>query len=358
MGAVGDLWGSLRLVVSYYMTVACHVRRELARWRRCALVIPDPTLRRLALAKLAGEHLNAQAAAVFATLVPLRHRRCAARMIVAFQVMYDYLDAVSEQPAPDQIANGLGLHAALMAAVAPASRDCDYYAYSSSGGDDGGYLDAIVASCRARLSRMPAAATVRPALARCAARCGEGQTRTHAVDSSGVLQLRSWGETLLQVSDYRWWEATAAAASSLALHALFAAAGDGRTTARDALAVERAYVPAICALSTLLDAFADHGSDRCEGSRNYLDYYPTNTEAVRRLGEIASDADRAARDLRRGKRHATIASGISAFYLSAAAAREPGNRAAVSYIVGALRPGLIRPLLAILRVKRCLDGVG
>lgn len=358
MGAVGDLWGSLRLVVSYYMTVARHVRRELACWRGRAHEIPDPRLRRLAVAKLASEHLNAQAAAVFATLVPLRHRRCAARLMVAFQVMYDYLDAVSEQPAADQVANGLALHEALTAAVAPTSPVVDYYAHSSSGRDDGGYLEAIVASCRARLSRMPAAATVRPALARCAVRCGAGQTRTHAVDSAGVPQLRAWGESLIPASRYRWWEVTAAGASSLALHALFAAAGDGNTTVQDAREVERAYFPSICALSTLLDAFADHGSDRCEGNRNYLDYYVTNTEAVRRLREIAADADHASRQLRRGARHAAIASGISAFYLSAAHAREPGNRAAVSHIVEALRPSSIRPLLAILRVKRCLDGVG
>ncbi|MBS1870201.1 MAG: DUF2600 family protein [Actinobacteria bacterium] len=358
MSAVGDLWAVARLVVSYYLTVARHVRRELACWRGHARAIPDPCLRGLALAKLADEHLNAQAAAVFATLVPLRQRRRAARMMVAFQVMYDYLDAVSEQPSGDPVVNGLRLHEALLTAILPERPAVDYYAFATRGRDDGGYLDRAVASFRSRMRAMPAEATVRPALARCAARVGEGQTRTHAVDVAGVLQLRAWGATLARAGPYEWWEATAGAASSLALHALFAAAGDASTTGEDALAVERAYFPAVCAISTLLDAVADQRSDRLAGSRNYIDYYATNAEAVRRLALIARDADRRTRDLRRGTRHATIVSGISAFYLSAVSALEPGDREAVRQMAGTLRPCTIRPLLAILRIKRCLDAGG
>jgi tetraprenyl-beta-curcumene synthase len=354
MSAVGDLWAVVRLVLSYYLTVARHVRRELACWRGHARAIPDPCLRELALGKLADEHLNAQAAAVFATLAPLRTRRCAARMIVAFQVMYDYLDAVSEQSSGDPIANGLRLHEALLAAVVPTRPAADYYAFAACGRDDGGYLDCAVASFRARMRAMPAQATVRLALARCASRVGEGQTRTHAVDAAGVGQLRVWGTTLARASPYEWWEATAGAASTLALHALFAAAADMRTTAEDVLALERAYFPA-CAISTLLDAFADQRSDRLSETRNYLDYYATDSEAIDRLAIIARDADRSTRDLKRGTRHATIVSGISAFYLSAVSAREPESRDAVQRIAGTLRPGTIRALLAVLRIKRCLD---
>lgn len=355
MSAVRDLWAAVRLVVSYYLTVARHVGRELACWRGHARAIPDTHLRRLALAKLADEHLNAQAAAVFATLAPLRQRQSTARMIVAFQVMYDYLDAVSEEPSADPIANGLRLHEALLAAVVPTRPAVDYYAFATCGKDDGGYLDRAVAAFRSRMRAMPAEATVRPALARCAARVGEGQTRTHAADAVGVEQLRAWGEALSRAGPYRWWEATAGAASTLALHALFAAAADAGTTAADAHAAERAYFPAVCAISTLLDAFADQRSDRLDGSRNYLDYYATDKEAVHRLALIARDADHCTRGLRGGTRHATIVSGISAFYLSTASARAPGNRDAVQRIAGTLRAGTIRPLLAILRIKRLLD---
>lgn len=355
MRAVGDMWAAVRLVVSYYLTVARHVRRELTCWREHAQAIPDPSLRRLAQAKLADEHLNAQAAAVFATLAPLRKRQHAARMIVAFQVMYDYLDAVSEQPSADPVANGLRLHEALLAAVVPTRPAVDYYAFSTCGRDDGGYLDRVVASFRSRMSAMPAEATVRRALARCAARVGEGQTRTHAADAAGVDQLRAWGATVARASPYEWWEATAGAASTLALHALFAAAADACTMAADARALERAYFPAVCAISTLLDAFADQSSDRLSGTRNYLDYYASDTEAIRRLVTIARDADSRTRGLKRGTRHATIVSGISAFYLSAVSAREPENGEGVQRIAGTLRPGTIRPLLAVLRIKRCLD---
>lgn len=357
MAIFRDLWAPPALVTIYYLTVAHHVRRELDRWRRRARQIPDPDLRRFALEKLEGEHLNAQAAAVFATLVPLRHRAAGARLMVAFEVMYDYLDAVSEQPALDPLRNGLRLHAALTEVVAPRPRPgLDFYAFGSYAGD-GGYLTEVITACRRRLAALPAVTAVRPALLCSVARCAEGQTRTHAADQAGTSQLRTWADSLAGASQHHtWWELAAGAASSLAIHALFAAAGEARTTAADARKIEAAYFPSVCALSTLLDAFVDRRRDAARGVHNYVDYYDGPATVARRLGAIACDANDVTLRLPYGRRRAAIVAGVVAFYLSAME-RECASMSASRRIIDSLSPRMVRPLLAVVRLKRCLEGV-
>lgn len=353
---MGDVWAPVTLVAAYYATIARHVRDELDHWRRRAAAIPDARLRRFALDKLSSEHMNAQAAAVYATLVPLPRRAVAARLMVAFEVMYDYLDAVSEQPSLDPIRNGLRLHDALGAAVAARPLALtDPYALSGFA-SDGGYLAEIAEACRTRLATLPTVDAVRPALLRSVERCGEGQTRTHAAGLAGCEQLRDFGRSLRGETGYAWWELTAGAASSLVLHALFAAAGDPRTTPAVAAQIERAYFPAICALSTLLDAFIDRADDAAARAGNYLDRYRDDATAVRRLAAIAGDAERAARGLPRGERHAAITTGVAAFYLSAVVAADQADDDAVQRIIEGLRPGAIHPLLTLVRWKRRVEG--
>jgi len=358
MSVVRDLRAPPALVFTYYLTVAPEVRRELDHWRRRARRIPNRRLRAFACQKLAGEHLNAEAAAVFATLVPRPHRRMAARLMVAFEVMYDFLDAVSEQPSPEPVRNGLRLHEALIAAIAPRPpADFDPYAFGDLG-DDGGYLEEIAAACRERFASLPAAEVVGPALLRSAARCGEGQTRTHAVEQLGPDQLRSWGRTLTGWDRYAWWELTAGAASSLVLHALMAAAGDPRTTSETARHVECAYFPAVCTLSTLLDAFIDRGQDAARGVHNYGRYYVSADACAARLAVVAADAERAVRRLPCGERHATIVAGVCAFYLSALTTHGAVDGASKSHLNRALHPATFRPLLALVRLKRQLEAAG
>lgn len=338
------------VVVRYYVSVAFQVRRELRRWRRCAQDICDPMLRITAVDKLGGEYLNTEAAAAFATLAPRRCRRALVELLVAFEVMYDYLDGVSESDAPDPLANGLRLHQALVAAILPQGSPVDYYAGHRCPGD-GGYLDALVESCRRSFAKLPAAEVVRPIALAAAERCGQGQSRTHAVGSTGVASFRSWAESLGVSSAYKWSEVAAGAASSLAMHALFASAADRRTTRADAVRTEEAYFPAVCALSTLLDSLIDYESDLDTSDHSYVAYYDTPKVVADRLGFVARDADRAVRALRRPGRHAVIATGVSGFYLSAVQTGTLGRSAGPAVIAG-LSPALIRPVLALAGLKR------
>lgn len=338
------------VVARYYVSVAPVVRDELRFWRGRAGRIPDPVLRAAALDNLDGEHLHVHAAAVLATVAPRRHRRPLVRLLVAFEVMYDYLDTLSEEPSPDWVANGLQLHGALAATISAAD-DADFYALHERC-DDGGYLDELVAACRRRFERLPASDSILPAITAAMARCAEGQTRAHAAVED-VEQLERWGRRLHDAdSEYRWWELTAATASSLVVHALFAAAADPATTREDAEAVAAAYYPALSALTTLLDSLVDYEGDRRSGEHSYVGYYEASAVAALRLATIAAAGVGAVAALPHARRHAVIATGIAGFYLAAPTANGTFARLPKRRVIAALRPGLIYPVLLAVAAKR------
>ncbi|MGB2710973.1 MAG: DUF2600 family protein [Conexibacter sp.] len=336
--------------VRYWVSVAPHVRRELRHWERRAAAIADPALRAHALGKLRDEHFNAEVAATLATLAPRRQRQLVVTAIVAFQIVYDYLDAVSEQPVADPLANGRQLYGAFMATLGTQADGADHYRYHPQR-DDGGYLDALVTACREAFWALPAAIAVAPVARRSATRCGEAQTRTHAVPREGVGQLSAWATREALDHEMTWWESAAgAAASVLSVHALMAAAADPRTTSSEAASIDAAYLP-ISALTTLLDSLIDREQDTTTGNHGYVAYYPSATVAAHRIGEVAHRATSAAARLRHGPHHAMTVAGAAAYYLSAPGAGTPFARPVAAHVAGELRP-LVTPILGIFRLWR------
>lgn len=350
---IGDFVAMIVVVGQYYLSISWRVRRHLLRWRSRARQISDPGLREMAVSKLRDEYLHSQAAAVFATTAPWRYRGALVELLVTFEVMYDYLDAVSEAPVDDQLANGLQLHRALSVALDPGASASEYYAAYSSSAGDGGYLDDLAAACRHALDRLPSADVVRPLALRAAARCGGGQTHTHAAESQGIEQLREWAGTLAPGGrGYEWWELGAGAAASLALHALFASAADPAVTRAGAERLDAAYFPSVCALAALLDSLIDYDGDQVTGAHSYVGYYESAGVAAERLAVIATDGVEAMAGLRHARRHGVIATGVAGFYLSSPSARGTYAAAATQRVIGVLNPFVLRPILAIAAVKR------
>jgi tetraprenyl-beta-curcumene synthase len=356
----GQVWGRavareatvalVRANARFWPTVFPDVRRELREWDRCAHAIPDPALRSQALAKLQHERFNTEVAATLATLVPPVRRRDATEAIVALEVMYDYLDGLGEQSLHDPLADGRQLYRALADAVAPAGPLPDYYRHHPHC-DDGGYLAALVSTCRRALWSLPAAPVVAPAAQAVLARCGEAQTRTHAVAHLGSEQLRAWASCQPEVGRLRWPEVAAGAtASVLAGHALVALAADPATTAAEAQDVVAAY-HTTCALTTLLDGLMDAEADAVGGNHSYLAYYASEAEAAERLVTLARDAVAAVERLPRAAHHLMTVAGALAFYLSAPEARAGRARRLTEPITRELRP-LLAPPLAIFAAWR------
>ena len=338
----------LKANVLFWLSVLPEVRRELRSWERRARAIPDPALRALALAKLREERFNTEVAATLATLVPTVRRPHAIEAIVALQVTYDYLDGLTEQPVPRPLDAGRQLYRAFADAFTPLGPPVDHYRHHAR--DDGGYLQALVAACRRAFWSLPAAPAVAPVACAVAARCGEAQTRTHAIPLLGSGQLRAWAQAQPEAERMRWWEiASGAAASVLALHALIALAADPATVPADAARLAAAYV-ATCALTTLLDSLVDREEDARRGGHVYLAYYRDELDATERLGALAREAVAAVADLPRAAHHLVTATGAVAFYLSAPGAGGARARRLTEPMAAELQ--LLAPALAIFGVWR------
>lgn len=325
----------------YWLTVFPGVCRELARWRRRAGGIADPVLRDLALGAL-GKSGNIEGAAAFATFVPRSHRKLVLRAVVAFQVAYNYLDLLSEQPGPGPAANARRLHEALLVALDPAAVHLDYYEYNPQH-DDHSYLSEIVEVCRGALGVMPSYAAVAPSARRAALRivefqslgAGEPSKAQHATGGgAGVAgaplrgtydALEHWArEQTPAESGLQWWETAASGGSSLCVYALIAAGAQRRLDAREISAIEDAYFPWIGALHSLLDNLVDVAEDHATGQHNLIGCYPSTLEATTRMRLLAERSLRAAQELP-GDGHSLILAAMASFYLSTPEASLPAG---------------------------------
>lgn len=172
---------TVHALLLYWLVIFPRARLELRRWQRHARAIPSPALRDRALGKLDAEHMSAEGAAAFAILARPRGRKHVVRLCVAFEVMYDLLDALAEEHVDDVLANNLRLHEALPDAFRPARPGFDYYAHHHHDEeDDGGYLAELLRGCRVAFLALPARREVAPGLIRCATRAGEAQSLNHA----------------------------------------------------------------------------------------------------------------------------------------------------------------------------------
>ncbi|MGN6557997.1 MAG: DUF2600 family protein [Solirubrobacterales bacterium] len=312
-----------RANLRFWPTVLPRVQHGLRQWEQAAERIPDDRLREIALAKIVEERFNTEVAATLATLVPRQHRSAAIDAIVPLQVMYDYLDGLSEGPAADPLANSRNLFSAFSSSLTlDSDAQADFYANSPQR-DDGGYLERLVRACRTAFARLPSATTVRPVALEAARRCGESQSRTHAVGPLGVGQLLTWATEAAQGTDLTWWEYTAGGtASILCVHALIAAAADPLTTAGAAARLDRAYLY-VSAISTLLDSVVDSGRDLEDRGHSFIGYYADETAAAEGVGKVIARAAEEAGGLPHGAHHQMTAAGVAAYYLSAPTAVTP-----------------------------------
>ncbi len=356
---VRELAALISTGVTYWATIYPRARREIRRCRQQAREIPDPTLRAAALHKLTRERLNPEAAAFFAVLAPRRHKRLI-RLMVDFQIAYDYLDAINEQPATAALRNGLQMHRALTDAVrareavssdedAGPQVPCEYYMHHPQR-DDGGYLLGLVRTCQAMLRTLPSASAIEPVLIRAAERCGEAQSRNHAVLVEGDAQLIEWTDALRAADDYLWWELAAAGISCLVLHALFAACACATTT-EEAELIDTAYFPPVCAISALLDSLVDQPHDAGSTNHSFVEHYEAPAAVAERFGAITGEARLLASELRDHARHAVILAGIASFYLSAPEACTELARPAATRTLDSLGPSSA-PILAVMRLRR------
>ena len=311
--------------------------------------MPESEIRANALSSLADKRGHTDGAAFFA-IVPRTRHPTLLRLLVAYEIIWDFLDSTNESGATAGQVNGRQLHLALIDALAPAGPISDHYRHHPWH-DDGGYLRVLVEVCREAAQTLPAYERVRPLLLQ-EARRAQVLAINHDLDSTRRDEgLRAWAERELPgVTQNSWFELTGAASASLTVHALLAlgAADCGRheiARARDA------YFPWISAATTMLDSYVDQAEDEVNGDHSYVAHYGSGEAVVGRIGELMRRSLAEAQALPRGERHVLIVACMAAMYLSKDSAHTESMRASTGELI-ASGGSLTRLLFPILRLWR------
>jgi tetraprenyl-beta-curcumene synthase len=351
------IWALACAHVRYWLRVAPIVRGQLRRWETHASEIPDPYLRDLARGKLTSERFNVEVAAMLATIAPAQFRDRAVEAIVALQVMYDYLDALTEQPTADPLRDGLQYSKAFTDAVTIVAQSGeDYYAYYK-GGEDAGYLVKLAVTARTAISTLPAADAIAEVIPSSAARSLEAQVRMHAAHHTGLAQLERWSAREAVGTGLEWREwLFGAIASVVAVHALVVLAADEKATRWHADELDDTYL-LLCVLTTVLDHVVDCERDALTGERSYIYLYGSRQQLAQELAIIARRGIERARTLPNGAHHLMILSGVVAYYTSQASAMGDFARPVTEHVRDQLRP-LITPTLATMHAWRLLKRLG
>jgi tetraprenyl-beta-curcumene synthase len=326
------------------------VARELRIWRAHARLIPDQSIRTDALRALACKRGNIDGAALF-WIIPSSRNPCLLKLLVAYQVMWDFLDSASETGASAGQSNGRQLHLALVDAVDPERPISDYYGLHPWT-EDAGYLRALVEVCRRCSERLPSFESIRPLLVREAYRANVQAINHDNGHSRQAAALREWvAREYPPRDDIRWFELAAAAGAGLSIYALFALAVEPQVGGFDAIRIYNAYFPWASALATMLDSYVDQDEDTKNGDHIYIGHYRSPENAAIGIRRLVRRSVLEAGALPNGERHVLLVTCMIAMYLSKDSAHVPVRREVTQALVGA--GGLLtRMMLPILRLWR------
>jgi tetraprenyl-beta-curcumene synthase len=328
------------------------VSHEVAHWRRLAASIPDEALRHDALEAIEDKRANIDGAALFSTIPHARSPELL-RLLVAYEILADFLDCTSERGAHIGTHNGLQLHRALIDALDPSLPTSDYYRYHPWQ-EDAGFLHTLLVTCRDACARLPSYSAVRQPLTR-AARLAQVLALNH--EENPELRdelLRAWASAHFPGrSEVLWFEWTGGASAWLTILALLALATDSHRDLDEAEAVYGAYLPWISLAGTMLDSYGDVDQDSANAAHSYIAHYSSPEQATQRIAAIIRRSLREAGSLPDGARHVVIVSCMVAMYLSKDNVRTPGARPRTTSLIDSAGP-LARLLLPALRAWRVI----
>jgi tetraprenyl-beta-curcumene synthase len=288
---------------------------------------------------------------VFSTLLDRRDAEVV-RLLAVYQAIWDFLDSLSERHPTE--ANGRELHLALIDALEPDGALSDYYSHHPSC-DDGGYLAAMVQSCRDRCRALPSYDRVRPFVVH-EARRAQVQALNHLPDRrQRDRALRSWAAEEFAAGEVEWFELTAAASASLVILPLLALSGKENLSDAEIVATREAYWPWVSLATTMLDNYADQAEDKASGNHNYFTHYADQEQGLRRLRAHIHRSIDGTRRLPHGERHTVIVASMVAMYVSKDG---DGSRRTRQIRRELARAGgtLVRILVPILRAWRLVYG--
>lgn len=327
---------------------------EIAGWRALAEAIPDVALRSDALEAIDHKRANIDGAVLFTTLARRRSENLL-RLLVAYELLADYLDCTSERGGAIGIHNGRQLHRALIEALDPRLELSDYYRFHRWA-EDGGFLRTLVQACRQMCVRLPSYDVAQPFIVHAARLAADVLPLNHEDDAHvRDAQLCAWASKHFpHTRGVAWFELTGGASAWLTILALLALAADAGRDAREATATYAAYLPWVSLTGTLLDSYGDQDVDASNGAHRYIAHYTTPDAATERISELIRRSFSETTTLHRGARHRVLISAMAAMYLSKDSVRTPAARTHTRALIRSAGP-LTALLIPVLRAWRILN---
>lgn len=185
---------------------------ELDKWSRMADLIPDEELRRQALASIETKRFHCQGGAVYAA-ANLPEKHVLIPLIVAYQTISDYLDNLCDRSTSLDPADFRLLHQSMLDAVTPEAELSDYYALRPER-EDGGYLVALVQTCRKCIGELSGYGAAQPYIRDLAELYTDLQVHKHIHPSQREAALLEWWSRHAHRTPHLRWNEFAAATGS------------------------------------------------------------------------------------------------------------------------------------------------
>lgn len=307
--------GPIGLMNRVYKYVLPEVRQCLAAWREDAGRIPDPELRRQALASIETKQFHCEGGGIYAA-GNLSMRHILIPLIVAYQTISDYLDNLCDRSTSLDPDDFRLLHQSMLDAVTPGAEPVNYYALRSEQ-NDGGYLHRLVRTCQEMTDRLPGYAAAAEEIRYLAGLYTDLQVYKHIKPELREEALLAWWERHGDAAPHLMWnEFAAATGSTLGVFMLFLSACDSGLDQDGARLVRSAYFPHVCCLHIMLDYLIDQDEDRAGGDLNFCNYYASTEETLERIASIVEWARRDVGKLPETSLHRMVIEGLLALYLS------------------------------------------
>ena len=298
------------------------VAREVRDWRALAEQIPDTPIREDALSALSRKRGQTDGAALF-SILPRTRNLSLLRLLVAYQIIWDFLDSAHERSADQE--NGRQLHLALIDALDPDRPVCNYYRHHHWR-DDGGYLRSLVDVCRESCAALPSYERVRPFIMREATRAQVLAINHDHDPLARDAALQAWVRYEYPTGHEAWWfELTGAASAGLTIFALLALACEPTCSDAEIARTCNTYFPWASVVACMLDSYVDQTEDADNGDHSYVAHYPTPEVATDRICLLVRRCLREARTLKNSEKHVLILASMVALYLSKDSARSPAT---------------------------------
>ncbi len=303
------------LISETHFKVLPSVRRYLNHWKAQAKQIPNPELRKQAIASLETKQFHCEGGSIYGLLANQDWRE-AIRFIVAYQTISDYLDNLCDRSSSLDPKDFRALHGSIFDALTPGAESPNYYRFRADQ-NDGGYLTALVRTCQEVLSNVPNYSKITLTLHELASYYCDLQVYKHVKIEERIPRLKTWfalhQEKLPELS---WYEFSACAGSTLGIFCLVAYAFDPAFSESLSTQVKNSYFPWVQGLHILLDYLIDQEEDRINGDLNFCFYYKSKGEMTERFKHFIKNATKSVAQLPHTQFHQLISQALLSVYLS------------------------------------------